>query len=239
VKKIGLICLAVVLALGAMGGALAYWNETLTVTGSVATGQLDVQFSDQKSNDDGTLADPSQMGAWTIPDPKVPANWNWVGTRYEYNVGKTTCELIVDSKAGSPEEGDKQTLKITVDNAYPCYYGNVAFTIDNIGTIPAHVKSIKLISLSKGAATYTLATPRDLVVCHTWYIDYDAPRVEETPSAGDDFSIHLSGDLEVSKIIAVDGALPGDICVHVEEGAAEVTTYDFTILIVVEQFNAP
>ena len=236
-KKIGLICLAVVLALGAMGGALAYWNETLTVTGTVNTGELDVEFSAQKSNDDGTQADPSERGAWTIGLPKDSSGWSWAGARYEYNVGKTTCVLVPD--VSGPEEGENQTMVITVDNAYPCYYGNVAFTIDNIGTIPAHVKSIKLISLSKGAETYVLKTPRDLVVCETWYIDYDAPRVEITPSAGDDFSIHLSGDLEVSKIIAVGGALPGDICIHVEEGAAELTKYDFTIEIVVEQFNVP
>lgn len=41
-KKLGLIALALVLALGAMGGALAYWNEELTITGDVNTGSLDV-----------------------------------------------------------------------------------------------------------------------------------------------------------------------------------------------------
>ena len=231
-KKIGLICLAVVLGLGAMGGALAYWNETLTVSGSVATGELDVQFSEQWSNDDGTQLDPKVMGSWNFL--AIPPEWT--GDRYLYDVGKTTCLLVPD--ASGPEMGDNQTMVITVDNAYPCYYGNVAFTIDNIGTIPAHVKSIKLISISKGAATYTLATPRDLTPCVTWYIDYEVPRVETTSSPGDDFSIHLSGPLAVCETIAVGGALPGDICIHVEEGAAEKTKYDFTIEIVVEQFNA-
>lgn len=235
-KKTGLIALALVLALGAMGVGLAFWNETLTIEGTVNTGALDVEFSDQKSNDDGTQLDPSERGAWTFGDPKLPATWIWGTARYLYNVGSTTCVLTKD--AGGPEEGDYQTMTITVDNAYPCYYGSVAFTIDNIGTIPAHVKSIKLISLSKGDDTYILKTPRDLVVCQTWYIDYEAPRVEITPSAGDDFSIHLSGPLEVCTTIEVGGALPGDITIHVEDGAAEKTKYDFSIEIVVEQFNA-
>jgi len=137
-----------------------------------------------------------------------------------------------------PNDGGNNTMTITVDNAYPCYYGNVAFTIDNIGTIPVHIESIKLISISKDSTPYILIVPRDLVVCHTWYIDYEAPRVDEIPSPGDDFSIHLSGELAVCETIPVDGAMFGDICIHVEDGAEEETTYDFTIEIVVTQFNS-
>jgi len=237
-KKIGLISLAVVLALGAMGAALAQWNETLTVNGTVDTGELDVEFSAQKSNDDGDQNDPCECGAWTEhTNAHDSSGWTWTGTRYLYNAGSTTCAL---TKEGStdPHDDGMNTMTITVDNAYPCYYGNVAFTIDNIGTIPVHIESIKLISLSKDSTPYILVTPRDLVVCDTWYIDYDAPRVEITPSAGDDFSIHLSGELAVCQTIPVNGAMFGDICIHVEDGAEESTTYDFTIEIVVTQFNA-
>jgi len=238
-KKIGLICLAVVLALGVMGAALAQWNETLEIEGTVNTGELDVQFSAQKSNDDGDQKDPSECGSWTgTTDPNNTANWTWGGSRYAYDVGSTTCALSKVDTGDATDDGNN-VMTITILNAYPCYYGNVAFTIDNIGSIPVHIESIKLIEISKGGNIYTLATPRDLVVCQTWYIDYDAPRVETSPSAGDDFSIHLSGDLEVCKTIAVEGAMFGDICVHVEDGAEESTTYDFSIEIVVTQFNAP
>lgn len=41
-KKIGFIILAVVLALGALGAGYAYWSQTLTVSGSVTTGTLEV-----------------------------------------------------------------------------------------------------------------------------------------------------------------------------------------------------
>ena len=237
-KKIGLICLAVVLALGVMGAALAQWNETLTIEGTVETGELDVQFSAQKSNDDGDQNDPCECGAWTnYTEPDDSANWTWTGTRYEYDVGSTTCVLSEVDTGDTTDDGDN-TMTITILNAYPCYYGNVAFTIDNIGSIPVHIESIQLIELSKDGTPYTLIVPRDLVVCDTWYIDVDAPRVEITPSPGDDFSIHLSGELAVCQTIEVDGAMFGDICIHVENGAEESTTYDFTILIVVTQFNA-
>jgi len=41
-KKIGLLALAIVLALGTMGAAFAYWNETLTIEDPMNTGELDV-----------------------------------------------------------------------------------------------------------------------------------------------------------------------------------------------------
>jgi len=39
-KKIGLICLAVVLAVGAIGFGYANWSQTLTITEEVNTGDF-------------------------------------------------------------------------------------------------------------------------------------------------------------------------------------------------------
>jgi len=43
-KKIGLICLAVVLALGGLGVGLAMWSETLTIDATVDTADIDPQM---------------------------------------------------------------------------------------------------------------------------------------------------------------------------------------------------
>lgn len=242
-KKTGLIALAVVLALGAMGVGLAFWNETLTITGTVATGQLDVEFSDQKSNDDGSVdnaLDPSECGTWTMSDLNSSTGWSNNAAREAYDVASTTCELIAVADANSPENGDNQTLKITILNAYPCYYGNVAFTIDNIGTIPAKIESIKLVAVSDAVGS-PIVVDVDLVACTTYYVYADTGVVSKLtlgfPTTGADFSIHLS-KLLVGQEIAVGGAIPGDICVHIEDGAEELANYDFSIEIVVTQFNA-
>ena len=50
-KRIGLICLALVLALGAMGVGLAQWTETLTISGVVCTGELDVDYTNVNCSD--------------------------------------------------------------------------------------------------------------------------------------------------------------------------------------------
>ena len=43
-KKIGIICLAVLLALGALGVGYAKWFDTLNIQGTVETGELDWEF---------------------------------------------------------------------------------------------------------------------------------------------------------------------------------------------------
>jgi hypothetical protein len=58
-KKIGILCLALVLALGTMGIGLAQWTETLTITGNATTGDLSVKFGNpapSTTDSDGGMA---------------------------------------------------------------------------------------------------------------------------------------------------------------------------------------
>ena len=43
-KKIGLVCLAVVLAMGALGVSYALWSDSLYLDGTVETGVVDVSI---------------------------------------------------------------------------------------------------------------------------------------------------------------------------------------------------
>lgn len=45
-KKIGLICMALVLALGALGVGFAMWSDTITIDGTVNTGNVDIVVTD-------------------------------------------------------------------------------------------------------------------------------------------------------------------------------------------------
>ena len=53
-KKIGIICLALVMALGAMGLGYALWSENLTITGTVATGDIGAVWSIEDYGDNET-----------------------------------------------------------------------------------------------------------------------------------------------------------------------------------------
>jgi hypothetical protein len=59
-KKFGLLCLAIVLALGSLGVGFALWSDTLYIEGMVCTGEVDVEWtycgcSDVESKDVGTI----------------------------------------------------------------------------------------------------------------------------------------------------------------------------------------
>lgn len=207
------------IALAVLGFAYAQWNEILTINGTITTGELDVEFTVCKTNDppDGVSKDPSECGSWD--------GETWIGGRYDLDVASIDCELVVEDTG--LEAGDKQKIDITVENAYSSYHGNVMFTIENIGTIPAKIKSIKLVAIGGSPIT-----PIDLVACTPVKIDAD--------NDGDkDLSLHLS-TLAVGDVIPLPkgSSIPGDLCIHVLDGADELDSYSFTIEIEVGQFNA-
>jgi hypothetical protein len=273
-KKIGLLCLATVLALGAMGVGLAKWSETLTIVGVVNTGEVDVQFSAQQSNDPSILLtgvaslDPSEFGQWDfgplVPDINQNLPWIWNGARYDKDVASIDCTLEEIANPDDPSDGGWNLLTVTVTNGYPCYFGNIAFSIDNIGTIPVKIDALLLVEVNGMAIDPgipldpTMVVMVDLagnplVVPLSEYLD----PANGYPYGYTDYvlTIHLS-ELDLGQQIdAVETpiagaalgitALPGDIAVHVEQGAAEKMgdpfqmgpAYTFTVEIVASQWN--
>jgi len=259
-KKIGLICLAVVLALGIAGVGLGYWNETLTIgQNPINTGNFIVTFCDGGgadgwtspttgetvhlrgviSNDDaindhaiwcnGPYLDPM------VPDPDDDGGDPTVTQPMGVNVNR------IANVASTAVSGDGTvTMTVTMTNAYPSYFPTVFFSIRNWGTIPAKVKSIRVIEVSVGGTKKSVNIP--LAVCVPEYLDCDGD--------GDaDLMLHLSDDegrlyqvMEAGSGVYgehgyFESAVCGDLEIHVEDGAEELTTYDFTVEIVVVPFN--
>lgn len=107
-KKLGIICLALVLALGTLGVGFALWSETLYIEGTVDTGEVAAEWTGCYCFDQGL--DPN-------PD----------GSNKGKDVGSTVCEI-------EPEA--RHLLLITVENAYPCYWNDCQVEITNTGTVP-------------------------------------------------------------------------------------------------------
>lgn len=59
-KKIGLICLAIVLALGVLGVGFGMWDKTLSIIGTVDTGEVNAIFTTASCDDPGTTIDPGK-----------------------------------------------------------------------------------------------------------------------------------------------------------------------------------
>jgi predicted ribosomally synthesized peptide with SipW-like signal peptide len=197
-SKMAALFATVLIALAVVGFSYAWWNETLTINGTISTGNLAVEFTDVTCNDnEGTL-----------------------------NVG--TC---------SASATEQQKVTVTMDNAYPCYECDVDFMIHNIGTIPAKIMSIKLIEISKDNNKKSVNV--ELVTCTTYYVDFEGGTVDTTLDPNKhDFSLHVT-TLTVGNQVNPNEKIYGDLHIHIEEGAAYHTSYDFTIQILVGQFNQP
>lgn len=106
--KLGLICMAVVIALSSTAVAYAQWSDSLTASGTVTVEGCWVQFTNAESNDSGETIDPG----------------------YNKNVGCTEvekeacCMRLWRHRCCLPKK-----LVVTVTNGYPCYHSTVDYTI--------------------------------------------------------------------------------------------------------------
>ena len=175
--------------------------------------------------------DPEELGTWSYPadDPS-----DWTGDRYDKDVASIDCVLV----NSDPDSDGDETIEITVTDGYPSYYGSIAFDIENVGTVPVMVGNITLVEISKGESVKSVDV--DLVAGNTVYIDYEQGTVSLTQNVNgadtDDFSLHL-GNLTIPTQIDKGDKAWGAITIHVEQGAEENQSYDFTIEIICAQWN--
>jgi len=110
-----------VLMLGLLMSGLAYatWSETLWISGSVATGEVDWEFvpSNESYKDHGL--------DWTSD---VGMNEIW---QLDKDVGSTTIGY-----RDTDLDGDADTMDITLNNVYPCYFEHISFMVRCNGTVP-------------------------------------------------------------------------------------------------------
>jgi len=137
-RKIGLLALALVLALGALGVGYAAWTDTITVTGTVNTGSVDLAIVELSSTFVYKVPDlpkqnetvivhqrvnmrPSDGFTWhVINDPPIPANGI----------------LVASATATSPAD---DTITVTFDNAFPLETLTADFLVHYVGSIPVKV----------------------------------------------------------------------------------------------------
>ena len=132
-RKLGLIIIAVIFALGAMGIGYAWWTDTLTINGVVTTGHLTWIFIQPISQSDvGTDKNARDLHT------DVP----WV-TSPSVNVGNCTCLITTD-----------HLVTYTINNGYPGYYDKLTVTTKNVSTMPIKIKNV---SISYGGVDYLLS----------------------------------------------------------------------------------
>ena len=138
-KKIGLICLALVFALGGLGVGYAHWIDSVTITETVSTGTVCVGIRDIGTNDSGTHGVPGNPASYL--EGNLDPGWDSSipeYVTYDKNVASTNstngtwkCSHGGDSFYDSVTE--------TIDNAYPSYAPEMTIEVANCGSIPVKV----------------------------------------------------------------------------------------------------
>ena len=248
-KKIGLLALAIVLALGTMGAGFAYWTETLTIEDTnLETGMFNVSF-DYNSLQKGIISNDDSDATQTMwcngeyNTPVNPAPDDDGGDPTAHQVMQTPVNRIEDLASTTVSMPDPNTLTatVTITGAYPSYYPTVFFTIRNWGTIPAKVQSITVIEVSKDGAKIPVNIP--LVVDTTVGLDCDNDTITDLElQLSDDypdrlFQVIMEGGGVVGQHGHYLSAVCGDLGIHIADGVEENQSYDFTVEIVVVPFN--
>lgn len=140
-KKIGLICLAVVLAVGVGGLAYATWSQELIITETVNTGEVEVGVRDVGTND-------NNEGSDEVPNAN-PINNNDPGWKngapcvYDKNVAHTESvngEPKFTKVIGGVSTQFYHDVSDTIYSGYPCYAPLIVWEITNNGSIPVKLE---------------------------------------------------------------------------------------------------
>lgn len=101
------------MALSVVGTAYAHWYETLYIDGTVKMGTLTIGFTEI-------------LGCTDKEEYH----------KLEKDVGSILCELSEPVTDAHTLKTVYKRLSVTLENSYPCYWGECHFTVDGAGTIP-------------------------------------------------------------------------------------------------------
>jgi predicted ribosomally synthesized peptide with SipW-like signal peptide len=126
-KKVGLLILALVIALGALGVGYAKWTDTVMINGSVQSGSILLGINDRGTNDPLGTFD-KQCAPGRNPERKD------VGSMVSTNVGDSLFTL--------DEIQFYKSIDETFTNVYPWYSARTVIRVANGGTVPVKIENI-------------------------------------------------------------------------------------------------
>jgi len=224
-KKMGLLCLALVFALGSLGMGYAHWSDTLYINGVIETGEVLVGFVWQETDDPDAMLDPVNVLQEPVCAPSPPSDKHVATTTCELSEQKTHCDGVTPAEHnGVPQYG---LMTITMDNVYPGYAPSVYFDIANCGTIPVVITDAWIISI--GGVPLAEADWIELPKCTPIQVDLDG-------DGDDDIAIGFTGPPEPQQIDPCNTDM-FDLHFMFKQTLNECTDYDFEIEIEAIQWN--
>jgi len=128
-KKIGLLSLALVLALGTLGVGYALWFDEVTIEGTVNTGSVEISINATSETYVYKNVTSSAMVMSGVP--------------LSHGIG-TDLRLVASATAEDTSSGTEKKVTMTFDNIFPTTEPIVAdVVLHYIGSIPVHVVLIE------------------------------------------------------------------------------------------------
>jgi predicted ribosomally synthesized peptide with SipW-like signal peptide len=116
---LGLLAILLIVLLAGIGVAYGLWSETLTIDGTVETGEVDVMFEWVEKSEMVSI-----NGAAPVAEPTSPIDKS----------GAANCITEIEDLGT-----DEETLVVEVTGAYPSWHCIVEFDVKSVGSVPVHV----------------------------------------------------------------------------------------------------
>ena len=241
--RVGIILMVLTSAAAMMGVGFGMWQELLTISETVETGNVNIDFIASATDDNG-IAEKSgyddeddnvtwpqdydvQWGALSSADPRETgpdALKDPITGRWDKDVARCDADIV-------PNPGDNAT--ITKQEVYPGYNCTAWFDIGFTGTVPIRIVSVTLTTIS-GSVTVApdpLASPT--------LLDLDNADSNLSNTSGADIEVLLSG-IELCE--QIDPGAPDHILtveqVVLEDAPQGLPPVTWTMEIYAEQWNA-
>jgi predicted ribosomally synthesized peptide with SipW-like signal peptide len=155
-KKLSLIMLALVVALGGLGLGYAAWTDTVTVDGTVTTGNLDIEVVNQSNTwvwkitgDDQYPDEIAVLHQYEFdPDNSLPPPTTGTATMIAY--------ADADCPVGSPPTPD-DTVSVVFHNLFPEIDFVADFLLHYSGSVPAKVQVADITATDIDGDAYDIA----------------------------------------------------------------------------------
>ncbi len=143
-KKLGLLMLTLVLALGALGIGYAKWSDTVIINGSVETGNVSLGILDTS----GGIFSDEGVDPRVIPGP--PGEIFTFVSEFDKDVATATSQDIGDPKCLIASQQFFTALHETFDQVYPFYAPVATALLVNCGTVPVKFQDVFLTNVIDG-----------------------------------------------------------------------------------------
>lgn len=138
---VGTILMVLVVALATVGVAYGLWTKTLFIQGSVTAGNVNSDFADAFTDDDEVIDDPTLDDGDAGPDPSSRGP---LATRSAEDIAMCTARVGTVLEDMDEEQEGIQTAVLNIDQGYPSYWCTAWFDVNNIGSIPVNIHSVRV-----------------------------------------------------------------------------------------------